>query len=195
MREAGELDGAAQADEVIIGRVRSGETEAFAQLVSRYQRQVLALGFRFFRSREDAEDFVQDVFLQAFRKLNTFRSTGRFYSWLMRIAYNRGCRLINRLPSFDSLGDAQLAYRGPGPHDTLEHQEARRTVVEAIRELPAKYADCIGLYFFFDLSYQEISDVTRNPLNTVRSHIRRAKLMLARRLSDVAGDDSGGRDQ
>jgi RNA polymerase sigma-70 factor, ECF subfamily len=185
-------------DAEIVDRVRSGDIDLFALLVARYQRQVLALGYRFHRTREDAEDFAQDVFLQAFRKLDTFRGTGRFYSWLMRIAYNRGSRRACDRPRCDSAAAAPVVDPDPRPDEALERAEARDAVAGAVAQLPPRYADCIELYFFFDLSYEEVSAVTGFTLNTVRSHIRRAKLLLADRLSGrLAGERpstrSGGR--
>ncbi|MFP4113880.1 MAG: RNA polymerase sigma factor [Spirochaetota bacterium] len=176
----------AEPDEQIVARVLRGDVEPFSVLVSRYQRPVLALGLRFFRSREDAEDFVQEVFLQAYRKLNTFKQTGRFYSWLMRIAYNRGSRTLRRCRDFESIGEFSPPDGDLTPDAMLERREARDAVVSAIRKLPERFADCIGLYYFFELSYKEVSEVTGFALNTVRSHIRRAKFLLARELQDHA---------
>lgn len=177
---------------MIVDLVRDGETGAFAVLVDRYQRQVLSLGYRFLRRREDAEDFAQEVFLQAFRRLSTFRATGRFYSWLMRIAYTWGTRVLRRRADYEALGERPMPDPAPGPDETFDRVESKRLVVDAIRALPRRYADCIGLYYFFELSYQEVSDVTGHPLNTVRSHIRRAKRLLAERLDDSFGPPSGG---
>ena len=180
-------------DDETVDRVRSGDVDAFELLVAKYQRQVRALGYRFFRTREDAEDFAQEVFLQAYRKLDTFRGTGRFYSWLMRIAYNRGCRQVGAGPRFAAPVDEPIVDPAPQPDEAFERARARRAVADAVARLPERYGDCVGLYFFFGLSYQEVSDVTRYPLNTVRSHIRRAKLLLAERLADErCGEGRGG---
>lgn len=181
-----------RSDEEIVDRVRDGRTAEFATLVDRYQGPVLALGHRFFRRREDAEDFAQEVFLQAFRRLSTFRATGRFYSWLMRIAYTRGTRVLRRRADYEALGERPMPDPAPGPDEAYERAESRRLVVDAIRALPRRYADCIGLYYFFELSYQEVSDVTGHPLNTVRSHIRRARRVLADRLGDAFGPPQSG---
>lgn len=190
MSATDEAPAAADDDGRIVDRVRSGEVDAFAVLVSRYQRPVLSLGYRFFRAREDAEDFAQEVFLQAFRRLETFRSSGRFYSWLMRIAYNHGSRVARSRPPFDCQRPAQPIDPAPRPDEALERAQARRAVADAVGRLPARYADCIELFFFFDLSYQEVSAVTGFPLNTVRSHIRRAKLLLVDRLGGELADDT-----
>ena len=171
-------------DKTIVSRVRDGNTNAFAKLVDRYQRQVLALGYRFFRDREEAEDFAQEVFLQAFRKLDTFEGTGRFFSWLMRIAYTMGGRKAGRATKPEAYNWERLVDPAPRPDQALERTEAKRAVVEAIQQLPEGYADCIALYFFFDLTYEEVGVVTGFPLNTVRSHIRRGKRLLAAYLTD-----------
>ncbi|MFW5744123.1 MAG: RNA polymerase sigma factor [Spirochaetota bacterium] len=176
-----------RSDEEIVERVCGGETAEFAILVDRYQRQVISLGYRFFRRREEAEDFAQEVFLQAFRRLSTFRATGRFYSWLMRIAYTWATRVLRRRADYEALGEKPIPDPAPRPDEAFDRAESRRLVVDAIRTLPRRYADCIGLYYFFELSYQEVSDVTGHPLNTVRSHIRRAKRLLAERLDDAFG--------
>ena len=176
---------ACRSDEEIVERVCGGETAEFAILVDRYQQPVLGLGYRFFRRREEAEDFAQEVFLQAFRRLSTFRATGRFYSWLMRIAYTWGTRVLRRRADYEALGERPMPDPAPGPGEAYERAESKRLVADAIRALPRRYADCIGLYYYFELSYQEVSDVTGLPLNTVRSHLRRAKRLLADRLGDT----------
>ena len=200
--DADGVERVARDDEEIVRRVRSGNVDAFALLVSRYQRQIIALGHRFFRRREDVEDFAQEVFLQAFRKLDTFRGTGRFYSWLVRIGYNRGYRETRSAPRFDLLPCDTAVDAAPGPDEALERAQAQRAVADAIARLPARYADCVALYYFFDLSYQEVSTVTGFTLNTVRSHIRRGKRLLAVQLSaehtggsppDSDPRDAGGR--
>ena len=182
----------APADAAVVARVLAGDVEAFATIVRRYQRQVLALGIRFLRVREEAEDFAQEVFLQAFRRLGSWRGTGRFYSWLIRIAYTHGSRRARQRYAVDALGEAAAVDPAPTPEEQAQREEARQAVLRAMRRLPRRYADCIGLYFFFGLSYQEVSEVTQYPLNTVRSHIRRARHALARELAPYAAANPEG---
>lgn len=176
----------AAADQRDVRRVVSGDVEAFAGIVNRHQQRLLAFGRRYFRNIDDAEDFVQEVFLRAFRRLDSFRGEGRFFSWLMSVAYNLAVRTADRRPSFDELDELVLQSPLESPGESLLRAEARSAVVDAIGQLPARYRSCVDMYFFFDLTYQEISDSTGYPLNTVRSHIRRAKLLLKASLADHA---------
>ena len=170
-------------DAAAIREVLSGEPDAFARIVRRYQRRLLAFGRRFFKNPVDREDFVQDVFLQAFRRLSTFRGEGRFSSWLLALAYHEAVRQRGRSPEYAAVETTVLEDPGDTPEEAVMKEEAKRIVVGAMRELPARYAACIDLFFFFGQTYEEISRATGYPLNTVRSHIRRAKALLFTALS------------
>jgi RNA polymerase sigma-70 factor (ECF subfamily) len=173
-------------------RVMAGDVEAFDGIVRRNQDRLVAFGRRFFNNLADVEDFVQEVFLQAFRRLSTFRGESRFSSWLLSIAYHIAVRLNRRLPDYDSTDVELLADLRSDPEQTVIRTEAARTVVQAMRALPTRFATCLDLFFFFGLTYEEISGTTGHPVNTVRSHIRRAKEQLRRALSDGVPGDSYG---
>lgn len=177
----------AEADRSDVRRVLDGDVDAFAGVVARHQKRLLVFGRRFFRSHDDAEDFVQEVFIRAFRKLDTFRADGRLYSWLMSIAYNLAVRTSRQVMRMEPIDELSLPASDESPSDAAIRRESEQAVVSAMRSLPRKYAVCLDMFFFFDLSYQEISDTTGYPLNTVRSHIRRAKLVLKDQLADTIG--------
>ena len=173
-------------------RVMAGDVEAFADIVRRNQSRVVAFGRRFFRNVADIEDFVQEVFLQAFRRLNTFRGESRFSSWLLSIAYHLAVRQLHRTPDYSILAEDEVADSRDNPEQIAIRREAGRTVVEAMRSLPVRFATCLDLFFFFGQTYSEISMTTGHPVNTVRSHIRRAKEMLRLSLADdLAGGPNG----
>ncbi len=181
MRAADDLD-----DQRIVERVVSGETDLFRLLVARHQRSVYALGTGFFRSAEDASDFTQEVFLKAFKNLAGFQGRARFSTWLYRIAYNTGLNGIKRRREYRSLAeDAELP-----DHDGPERQAIRRAagtaVAEAVAGLPERFKVCVDLYFFYDRSHQEIEALTGIPVNTIKSHVFRAKKLLRERLRDLA---------
>lgn len=172
----------------VVNRVLAGDREAYRILVDRYQRQLMRLGYRFHRSDDDVQDFVQEVFLKCFERLAQFRRSGRFYSWLMRIAYNHGMdRIGKRRPEICS-----EAMDSPDASADPERQAlqalACRELRDAVSRLPAQVAACIDLFFFFDLTYAEVSRATGLPVNTVKSHVYRAKLRLRGRLSGTVAE-------
>jgi RNA polymerase sigma-70 factor, ECF subfamily len=172
-------------DNQLIAQITGGDTEAFRHIVERYQAPVFAMGLRFLRNREAAEDYAQEVFLRAFRSLGTYRGEARFYSWLMRVAYHMAIDASGGRRRDQSLGDAEIVDHSRTPEQQLLYVQTAEAVREAMRDLPPHHAVCIDLYFFFDLRYEEISTMTGFPMNTIKSHIRRAKAKLRRSLGET----------
>ena len=180
-------------DEFIVSQITSGQKDLFRLLVRRYSRPVYGMGMSFFRNAEDASDFVQEVFLKVYRSLPRFEGRSRFSTWLYKIAYNTAVNGVTRRrevqADFHSL--AELA-GGPVDGDTPERQAirgaARDAVLASLRELPERYRVCVDLSFFYDCSYREIEAITGFPVNTVKSHVFRAKKLLREKLRGLKGE-------
>ena len=178
------------ADEILISQIVAGERDLYRILIERHQQNVYSLGLSFFKNKEDAADFTQDVFLKAYSGLSGFQGRSRFSTWLYRIAYNTGINSLNRRQEFASLAseteDTNDDFEPPAP-DNVEAELLRKHAMEAVREamkeLPERFRICLELYFFYDRSYEEIALITGFPLNTVKSHIFRAKQLLRERLA------------
>jgi len=165
--------------------VLNGNTQAFAILASKYQKRVYMLGLSFFDNTDDCEDFVQDVMLKAYSALGTFRAEAPFVTWLMRIAYNTAINSVKKRRSYTSLADGtEIEYRGDNPEEKHLNECIILSVREAVNSLPDSYRICIDLYFFYDMSYTDIAAVTELPLNTIKSHIFRAKKILREYLKE-----------
>jgi len=173
-------------DGTIVERVLAGETELFGELVRRHQKAVYGLGLSFFRNGEDAADFVQDVFLKAFRSIASFQGRSRFSTWLYRIAYNTAINGVKRRKEYRSLAENEEIPDFESPERLALRSAAQAAVAEALKELPERYRICIDLYFYYDRSYPEIEAVTGFPVNTIKSHVFRAKQLLREGLSDTA---------
>ena len=159
--------------------VLNGNTQAFAILAAQYQKRVYMLGLSFFDNTDDCEDFVQDVMLKAYSALGTFRAEAPFATWLMRIAYNTALNSVKKRNRYSSLADGtEIEYRGDNPEEKHLNECIVLSVREAVNSLPDNYRICIDLYFFYDMSYTDIAAVTELPLNTIKSHIFRAKKIL-----------------
>ena len=163
----------------------AGNASAFARLAEKYRKRIFGLGYGFFKNADDAEDFVQDVLIKAYVSLASFRGESQFSTWLMRIAYNTAINSVKRKREYTSLAED---FDIVDPSENPEEEHLRDCSIKAIREalstLPARYRICVDLYFFYDMPYADISEVTGLPVNTIKSHVFRAKKMLKKHLDE-----------
>ena len=174
-------------DRMVIAQILSGQKELFRLLVKRHERTVFGMGMSFFRNSEDASDFAQDVFLKVFRNLSRFEGRSRFSTWLYKIAYNTAINAAARRKDYHSLVEDEIIPDNDTPERKLFRGFARDAVLEAITGLPERFRICVDLFFFYDRSYQEIEVITGFPLNTIKSHVFRAKKLLRQKLSGYEG--------
>ncbi|MDR1105324.1 MAG: sigma-70 family RNA polymerase sigma factor [Treponema sp.] len=175
-------------EEIIVAGVLRGEKDLFRLLVKRHEKAVFRMGISFFRNSEDAADFAQDVFLKAFRSLARFEGRSRFSTWLYRIAYNTAVNTFSRKREYLSLAE-EPGNGGDDPEQKLIREAARLAVLGAVQDLPERYRICVDMFFFYDRSYQEIEAITGIPVNTIKSHVFRAKKLLRERLAGIADSD------
>ena len=176
-------------DQLIVSQVVSGQKDLFRLLVRQHEKAVYGMGLSFFRNPEDASDFTQDVFLKAYRSLSNFEGRSRFSTWLYKIAYNTALNEMNRRKEYHSLAEEdanKLLSSDETPERLALRSAAKEAVKEAINELPERFRICIDLFFFYDRSYQEIEAITGIPVNTVKSHVFRAKIILKEKLENLA---------
>ncbi len=128
-------------DEALVDEVRGGSRIAFDELMKRYERLVYRVGYSYTHDPEDAMDVTQDVFLKAYTKLDTYRGSGAFKPWLVRIAHRESLNRLRRRrthPVFEDLkGDEMPRCPGVQESDLLE-SERRHRVAEALEHLNPK---------------------------------------------------------
>ena len=172
-------------DQLIVSQIVSGQKDLFRLLVRQHEKAVYGMGLSFFRNPDDASDFTQDVFLKAFRSLSRFEGRSRFSTWLYKIAYNTAINEVNRRKEYHSLAEEdadKLVNSTETPERNALRNAAREAINKAIDELPERFRICIDLFFFYDRSYQEIEGITGIPVNTIKSHVFRAKILLREKL-------------
>ena len=174
-------------DRMIVAQVVSGQKDLFRLLVKRHEQAVYGMGISFFRNAEDASDFTQEVFLKTFRNLSRFEGRSRFSTWVYKIAYNTAINNITRKKEYHSLVENEIIPDNDTPERKAIRNLARNAVLEAITELPQRFRICVDLFFFYDRSYQEIEAITGYPVNTIKSHVFRAKKILREKLAGFAG--------
>jgi RNA polymerase sigma-70 factor (ECF subfamily) len=146
------------------------------------------MGLSFFRNPEDASDFSQEVFLKVYRNLSCFEGRSRFSTWLFKIAYNTALNEVNRRKEYLSLAEEdvnKLLQGDETPERQALRNAAKEAVQAAVKELPERFRICIDLFFFYDRSYHEIEAITGIPVNTIKSHVFRAKIILKEKLEDL----------
>jgi len=192
MTSGGDTLGGDDEDRMIVSQIVSGHNELFRLLIKRHERAVYSMGKSFFRNADDASDFTQEVFLKIFRNLPRFEGRSRFSTWLYKIAYNTAVNSFTRKKDYNSLVEEEIASDNETPERKLLQSLARDAVLEAINGLPERFRVCVDLFFFYGRSYQEIETITGYPVNTIKSHIFRAKKILREKLAGFAWIGSGG---
>ncbi len=176
------------ADEELVRRHLNGDRRAFGELVERYSGPVFNLAYRLIHDRQEAENIAQETFLRAFRALPNSDWQRPFKPWLFAIATNlcRDWARRRRVWSFSDLADEtgddpdadDLLDTAPLVTDQLEDAELHQALQRAVDALPPAYRAAVVLRYTEGLSYEAIATALDLPLNTVRTHLSRAKQRL-----------------
>lgn len=186
---------AALSDTEIISKVLGGESNAFAELVKRYQNYVFTLALRFTQQREDAEEVAQDIFVKAYRSLSDFRGTAKFSTWLYTIVYTTSVTFLRKkklsTTSIDDEGTfLQLENRNSSFQANLVEQKSKnRSLNEAISMLSADDAQIITLFYKAEQSLEEISTILGMETNTAKVRLHRARTRLKEKLKLYLQDE------
>ncbi len=178
-------------DAQLIAETLAGRSTAFGQLVEKYQDRLYNTMVHIVGSRDDARDVVQDAFVQAFLKLETFQQNCAFYTWLYRIAFNAAASLSRRRRPAVSVEEVRDSFgrepvdKGAGPPEQMEEEERRRHVQAAIAALPEEFRTVLVLREMEGYCYEEIAEILELPVGTVRSRLHRARLQLRQSLKQV----------
>jgi RNA polymerase sigma-70 factor (ECF subfamily) len=186
-------------DEDLLQEIAKGDTDAFSEFYDRHSRLVYGALIRLLKDTDDAEDIVQEVFVQVWRKASTYQPIlGSPKNWLVRIAHNRGINLIRSIrqrakqaeisiPDDDSVGKNRELI-----DDTLLDNaigsERMEMIVLAFRDLPADQVKLLEMAFFDGYSHSEIAETLNLPLGTVKTKIRTGLLSLRQTLGFLRGE-------
>ena len=189
------LRSASLEDVQLIEKVMAGHTEAYGELVRKYQDRVFNACWRICGHLEDARDLTQEAFLRAFENLRTFRRQSGFYTWIFRVAVNltlshRRDAQRKRTISLDQSGEATgtqaetLALRASrqaerdDPARAASEVELQARLVRALQALDEEHRAVVVLRDIEGLDYHEIGEVLEIPTGTVKSRLHRARMAL-----------------
>ncbi|HKY96288.1 MAG TPA: sigma-70 family RNA polymerase sigma factor [Gemmatimonadaceae bacterium] len=187
-------------DPAVVEQARKGSEAAYRELLTRYERPVFSLIFRMVRDRETAEDLAQETFIKVLNNLDRYSPEFKFSSWLFKIANNLTIDHLRRRRvdtiSIEGAPDAVTAESAKAtsiavvsadesPLEELESRELGTAIERAIGKLRPEYRACIMLRHVEDKSYEEIAEIVKLPLGTVKTYIHRARHELRAALGDV----------
>ncbi len=162
----------------LITRMRAGDENAMADLYDRYSGIVYGVALRVLGNTTAAEDVLQEVFLQLWRKPQTFDAgRGRLAPWLAVIARNRAIDLLRKLPLEEDIDELPIS-TGVNLEDAASQRLALEKVRGVLAQLPPEQRKALEMAFFEGLTHTEIAGKTGEPLGTVKTRIRSGLLAL-----------------
>ncbi len=177
-------------DTMLVRQALAGDQEAFEALVSRYQRSLSHLIYRYVGDYHEAQDILQQVWLQLYLSLSTLDPHVHVKSWLFAVARNRSVDVLRRrrLLFFSELEtvneENEAAYldtipdTSPMPEEEIELCDLQREIQHAIHTLPCIYHSVVFLYYKEQMNYVEIGRFLMMPVSTVKARFHRARPFL-----------------
>lgn len=162
----------------LVEHAKGGRIEAFSELVKRHQKGLLRLVFRMMKDTAKSEDIVQEAFIKAYEKLESFEGRSSFRSWLIQIALNTAknkLRVVYR--DFSDISQIHLAV-APKAESQLLGAAVSDLLQKEIDRLPAKQKTALVLRVYDDLSFKEIAELMDCPYDTAKANYRHAILKL-----------------
>jgi RNA polymerase sigma-70 factor (ECF subfamily) len=180
----------------LIARIIAGETDLFHELIRPYERMVYLSILAMLRNEQEAEDAAQEVMINAFRHLKSFRGDAKFSTWLVTIAMNEGRQRLRKakgahLESLDQDKEDREGDFTPAvltdwreiPSEALEKKEMRQLLREAVEQLPPIYREVLVLRDLEELNQEETASALGIPVTLVKVRLHRARMMLQKMLA------------
>jgi RNA polymerase sigma-70 factor, ECF subfamily len=175
-------------EEDLIQSALAGNSASFEVLVTRYQDRLYTAMISVVGSTDEAEDVVQEAFIQAYLKLDTFQQNSRFFTWVYRIAFNFALARRRRHKAHLSIEEgreiagSEPTSRVEAPDDRMSRSEDVSLVHQALAMLSDDHRSILVLREMEDMAYEEIADVLAISIGTVRSRLNRARFALKQQL-------------
>lgn len=170
-------------ENILIEAINNGDTRAYAQLVDRYKDLVYTLALRMLKHKEEAEEVAQDTFIKVFKSLDKFKGDSKFSTWIYKVTYNtcldsikKNKKHLNNVAideyTFNKLDTIDNAL------DNIIKEEKSALIKNCINKLPEDSSALLTLFYFEELSLDEISKIINIEANTVKVKLFRARKKL-----------------
>lgn len=188
------------ADTELVSKLQNGSTDAFNELFSRYSQKAFHLALRFSKNEADAEEIIQEVFLNVYKKINNFEGKSAFSSWLYRITVNTALMKLRKKPKNCTImqideevcNTEEFCYDVNSSNNqtnylTIRH-ELRSKLELAIKNLPTDYQEIFILRDVDGLSNEEVGNILNLSVSAVKSRLHRARTILKKKLAKYYKD-------
>jgi len=171
-------------DQITINQIIEGDTNAFAVLVDHYKDLVFSLALRMLKNREEAEEVSQDTFIKVYKKLNKFKGDSKFSTWIYKVTYNTCLDRIKKLKrtentvTIDEFTEHQIKTID-NALVAMEVEEKKQAIQKCLDLLPNEDSFLLTLYYFEELSLDEISKIVGIKTNTIKVKLFRSRKKLA----------------
>ena len=192
-------------ESALVARAKSGDVDAFSELVRHYDRRVFRMAKQITQNDDDAEDVLQESFLKAYTHLDSFHGDSKFYTWLVRIAVNEALMKLRKrrsdrtVPLDDPIDTGEdsvireIAVWDENPEERYSREEIGEVLDEAIQSLKPAYRTVFILRDIEELSIEETAEALKLSISAVKSRLLRARLQLREKLTRQfrrKGDDA-----
>ncbi|MFH2050703.1 MAG: sigma-70 family RNA polymerase sigma factor [bacterium] len=174
-------------EQQLIKEILAGNKAALQTFIESYQKLVSHVVFRMISNNHDREDLCQEVFMKVYQNLNGFQHECKISTWIARIAHNTCLNYLEkmRVPLLDDVISSEdeniidnFSNDSISPVDYTETRDLNQRVQDEINILPPRMGVLLALYHLEDMSYEEIAEITSQPMGTVKSYLFRARKML-----------------
>ena len=180
------------ADQELIERLRKGDKNAFREIYARYSQVVFNLAFRMLRSREEAEEVVQEIFLQVWNKADSYDAgRGAISTWIVNIARSRSIdklRTLGYREQTTELIEERVNSKSDLSRIIEDREESRKVIREALDSLPDNQRIAIEMVFFEGLTHIEAAERLNEPVGTIKTRIRLGVSKLKEKIAPYVGD-------
>ena len=179
----------------LVTKILNGDDRAFQLLVKQYQRLVWHVVAKMVHDQDDVQDISQEVFVQVYQKLESFRFDAKLSTWIATIAYRYTLNHLKKkrldLEGIPDHADSSKAFGDDeNPEKLASSADMRHFVHGLIDKLPAQYKTVLTLFHLEEFNYEEIREITGMPEGTVKNYLFRARKLLKEALKKNLGQET-----
>ncbi|MFI5323464.1 MAG: sigma-70 family RNA polymerase sigma factor [Thermodesulfobacteriota bacterium] len=180
------------ADQILLARITEGDKSAFKEIYVRFSQVIFNLAFRMLRSREEAEEVVQEIFLQLWNKADSYDpERGAVSTWIINIARSRAIDKLRTL-GFKGLtvelNEERVNSKSDFTRITEDREERKKIIQQALESLPENQRIAIEMVFFEGLTHIEAAEKLNEPVGTIKTRIRLGVSKLKEKISPYIGE-------